>query len=213
MPRRPRPVLAAIALGLVAALGHAAPPPELPGVQIGEGVPEAALALELADLDDGRRRVGDLLGEAGSVFVFLSNTCPYAVDWFDRLPKMAELAEEQGIGFVAVNSNARKRKAEDSPQAMAELLEEQGFRFPYWVDADSALAEALGATRTPEVFLFDGGGSLVYRGAIDDHSGPFERVTEHWALDALREMAAGDGVSTALTTPLGCAVLKPRRRR
>ena len=152
-------------------------------------------------------------GPSGLMVVFASNTCPYVLDWLDRFPRLASLGAEHGVGFVVVNSNARKRGAEDSPEAMAELARSRGFDFPYLVDPESALAQALGARRTPEVFLFDDAWRLVYHGAIDDHSGPWEQVESHWALDALGQMAVGEEPTVGSTQALGCAVLGPRRRR
>jgi len=38
----------------------------------------------------------------------------------------------------------------------------------YVLDSDNVLADAFGAARTPECFLFDKDGKLVYHGAIDD---------------------------------------------
>ena len=41
--------------------------------------------------------------------------------------------------------------------------------FDYLHDVDQGVARALGAERTPEVFLFDRSRALVYHGAIDDN--------------------------------------------
>lgn len=189
------------------------PAVEIPGVQLGQRLPEAALILDLVDPDGERRGVADLVGEQGTLLIFTSNTCPYVTDWLDRFPRLATFAREHDMAFLLVNANARKRKTDDSPEAMAALAEEHGFEFPYWIDEASALADAVGAQRTPEVFLFDAALELVYRGAIDDHSGPFDQVGQHWALDALRQMVDEVSITTPSTAALGCKVQRPRKRR
>lgn len=183
------------------------------GVAVGERLDDDVLATLLADPAGEVSTLGDHWGERGAMVVFAANACPYVLDWLDRLPRMADFAAESGIGFVVVNANARRRTTDDAPAAMAELAAEHAFDFPYLVDREATLADALGATRTPEVFLFDADRTLVYQGAIDDHSGPFAEVSAHWALDALRQMAAGDAVTAPATAPIGCSVLRPRPPR
>jgi hypothetical protein len=153
------------------------------------------------------------VGEHGTLVVFTANTCPYSIDWIDRFPRLAAFSQQHGISFFLVNSNARKRTSYDSPEAMQAVAEEHGFNFPYLVDEGSQLATAFGATRTPEVFLFDGALKLVYRGAIDDHSGPFERVDQPWTAVVLRQMIEGEEITTPRTPALGCSVQWPRRRQ
>lgn len=183
------------------------------GLQIGESLPTEALEHELLGLDDSRSRLGELWGAKGALLVFTSNTCPYSTDWQDRLPPLAAEAARGEVGFVVINANARKRKNDDSPEAMAALAEEQDWSFPYWIDEASGLADRLGAQRTPEVFLFDGQKKLVYRGAPDDHSGPLEAVTQHWAGDALGNLIAGTEVAVSSSPAVGCKILRPRKPR
>ena len=68
------------------------------------------------------------------------------------------------------------------------------------------MADAFGAIRTPEVFLFDKSGKLVYHGAIDDNANdPGEVSRKHTAI-AIDEMVAGKAVSTAKTRFVGCGI-------
>ncbi len=183
------------------------------GLQVGETLPAEALAHELLALDDRRTPLADLWQPEGALLIFTSNTCPYSTDWQDRFPLLAQTAAEGGVGFVLINANARKRKNDDSPEAMASLAEEQGWSFPYWIDEASGLADRLGAQRTPEVFLFDGAKKLVYRGAPDDHSGPLAEVTRHWAGDALGQLLAGSEIAVSSSPAVGCKILRPRKPR
>ena len=62
----------------------------------------------------------------------------------------------------------RSSYPEDSFEEMKARSAARGFTFDYLYDEPQAFARALGAERTPEVFLFDGERRLVYHGAIDD---------------------------------------------
>lgn len=207
-----RPIALSTLVLLAAAPSVADPVPEPPGLLPGASLPEAVLAAELADLEGTPTPFGDLVGENGTLVVFAANSCPWVLDWLDRFPAFAATAQEHGVGFVVVNSNERRRSSDDAPEAMARLWDERALEVPYLVDRDAALADALGAERTPEVFLFDADRQLVYRGAIDDHSGPLGEVERHWTRDALSRMVGGLPVELPLTTTPGCRIQRPRRR-
>ena len=50
---------------------------------------------------------------------------------------------------------------------MAPTARSFGWDFPYLVDTDAKVAEAYRAACTPDFFLFDGTGTLTYRGRFD----------------------------------------------
>ena len=89
---------------------------------------------------------------------------------------------------------------------MKEYAKGQGYPFSYVLDNNSVMADAFGATRTPEVFLFDKSGKLVYHGAIDDNSNDPGEVTRKHAAIAIDEMVAGKAVSTTKTRFVGCGI-------
>lgn len=202
------------------------PPSFAQNLPIGAPLPDEARTLELAPVavdpeavgpditaaDITPRPLADWRREAGLLVIFAANTCPYVTDWADRFPRLAALGQERGIGVVVVNSNARKRKTDDSPEAMADFAREHLGGLPYLLDEGSKLADLLGAERTPEALLFDGEWKLVYRGQVDDHSGPFAEVEEHYLRDAMGALL-GEGPMPEATPPLGCKILRPRQRR
>ena len=80
-----------------------------------------------------------------------------------------------------------------------------GFTFDYLHDEDQSLARALGAERTPEVFLFDGDRRLAYHGAIDDNREE-SAVARHYLRDALDALLGGEKPAVGETPPVGCTV-------
>jgi hypothetical protein len=89
---------------------------------------------------------------------------------------------------------------------MKERAREKKFNFPYLRDETQEVARAYGAERTPEVFLFDKGLTLQYRGAIDDNYDNPSAVKEHYLRGALDAMLSGKPLSTSETKPVGCTV-------
>jgi hypothetical protein len=80
------------------------------------------------------------------------------------------------------------------------------------VDATSDVSRAFGATRTPEAFLFDAGGKLVYHGTVDDNARDVSAVEHPWLRQAVEAVASGRAVPVAETKAFGCGV-KLREKR
>jgi hypothetical protein len=67
------------------------------------------------------------------------------------------------------------------------------------------VARAYDAKTTPDVFVFDGDGTLRYRGAPDaDHMDEVQNAA--WLRNALDAVLDGRDVGQAETTPVGCSI-------
>jgi peroxiredoxin len=149
----------------------------------------------LADYDDA-----ELL-----VLIQSCNHCPYVLAWEGRMVALQSEYSGRGVRFVAVNSNDAERYPEDSFEQMVTHASQQRFNFDYLHDPSQAVARALGAERTPEVFLFDRKRRLVYHGALDD-SRDETAVRTRYLGDALDAALAGKTPPVADTPPSGCTV-------
>ena len=144
------------------------------------------------------------------VVAFTCNSCPYAVDYEDRMIELARKLEQDGdAALVAINVN---RVPEDLPPAMKERAEEKGFNFPYLFDESQEIARKYGAMRTPEFFLLDKDRRVVYMGAMDDNPDA-SKVQTKYLEEAIAAVRAGKPVKPAETPPIGCAVRFVRSRR
>jgi hypothetical protein len=149
---------------------------------------------------------GGTSGAPATVVIFTCNHCPYALAWHDRLMRAAEEYEEEGVRFVAVNPNDALRYPRDSLAAMRERVERDGgWPVPYLHDETQEAALAWGARTTPDVFVVDAEGRLVYRGAPDPDHGD-EEQDARWLRDALDDVLAGHEVRRAETEPVGCSI-------
>jgi peroxiredoxin len=149
--------------------------------------------------------IADVVGKNGTLVVFSCNHCPFAKAWESRMVEIGNACLKQGVGAITINSNDPTAFKEDSFEVMQQHAKEKGYQFPYVVDATSDVARAFGATRTPEVFLFDKNGKLVYHGAIDDDSDA-KKVTKTFLRDALDALASGKAIPVSETKFIGCSI-------
>ncbi|HVP02417.1 MAG TPA: thioredoxin family protein [Solirubrobacteraceae bacterium] len=153
---------------------------------------------------------GDLHGPGGgaaTVVVFTCNHCPYALAWHERIADVARDYAPRGVVVLAICSNDARRYPRDSYAAMQERVARDpgDWPMPYLHDATQEVARAYGAKTTPDVFVLDADGVLVYRGAPDaDSDDPAQRAD--WLRAALEDLLADRPVARATTDPVGCSI-------
>lgn len=160
----------------------------------------------MMSVDGKERSIASVAGAKGTLVVFTCNTCPYAKAWEARIAAIGNAALKRGLGVIAVNSNDPGRNAGDSYEEMVARARKLGLKYPYVVDASSDLARAFGASATPEAFLFDAKGRLVYHGTVDDNMRDPNAVQEPWLRRAVDAVVAGQPVATAETKAMGCSI-------
>ena len=193
--------LAAGVLAVAATAGAEETPRALP---IGKAAPMAQV--KMTSVDGKSLSIAEAKGAKGTLVLFTCNSCPWVKAWESRIAELGNTYTKQGIGVIAINSNDPAVKAEDDMPARQERAQALGLAFPYVVDASSDVARAFGATRTPEAFLFDAKGKLVYHGAVDDNAHKPDQVSARWLNDALAATAGGKAVATKETKSLGCTI-------
>jgi peroxiredoxin len=171
---------------------------------IGSTAPMADV--KMTGVDGKQVSIAGVRGAKGTLVVFTCNHCPWAKAWETRIVELGNTYAKRGMGVIAVNSNDPAAYPEDAYETMQERAKQRGMAFPYVVDATSDLARAFGATRTPEAFLFDRKGKLVYHGAIDDNAKEPKKVTARWLHDALESTLAGKTVAVRESKALGCGI-------
>lgn len=174
---------------------------ELP---IGAEMPKADVKMK--DISGKEVSLKDAKKANGLMVMFSCNTCPYVIKNQQRTGEICQYALDKNIGVVLVNSNETQRDNADSYDAMKKYAAENGYKWYYTVDKDSELADAFGATRTPEVFLFDKNGKLVYHGAIDDNPSDAGSVQRKHLKEAIGEMIGGKDVSVKTSKSVGCTI-------
>ncbi len=144
-----------------------------------------------------------------TVIAFLGTECPLAKVYGPRLNAFSQRFADRGVRFVGVNSNRQ-----DSMAELREYGQQHAIEFPLVKDFDQTFAAECGATRTPEVFVVNATGQVVYRGRIDDQYRPGvarAEPTVHDLRDAVEQSLRGEPVERPVTEAMGCLISFPER--
>ena len=134
---------------------------------------------------------------SGLVVVLWSNRCPWVERYDARVAALAaRVADRFGVVLVSTASQADN----------AARATEKAYAVPYLSDAGGAFVRALGAVRTPQVYVFGADGRLAYVGAIDDSPADAERVSKDYLGDVLASLATGQAPGMTRTEALGCLI-------
>lgn len=184
------------------------------GLKIGRKMP--LMNYDMIGSNDAIYTLGDLLETNGLIVVFSCNTCPFVVGsdsfdgWEGQYNDIYKKAQANNIGMVLVNSNAAKREGVDSKEEMAKHKEELGYKMPYVIDENAKLADAFGAKTTPHVYMFNGGGKLVFKGSIDNSWDTKREKLETYLYDAIAAIGSGEEITNNSTTPRGCSIKRAK---
>ncbi len=149
----------------------------------------------------------DVTGSKGLLVMFICRHCPFVKHVQDELANVGRDYARSGVGVVAISSNDAVTHPDDRPESLAEMAREAGFTFPYLYDESQDVARAYDAQCTPDFFLYDGGGHLVYRGQLDDsRPGNGVPVTGRDLRAAMDAVVAGNPVPREQRPSIGCNI-------
>ncbi len=162
---------------------------------------------------DGSALSAKDLREDVVVLVFLANHCPWVKGMDGDLVKTVSEFKGKSVRFVGVAVNHRN---DDRLPAMKEHAARSGYNFTYIYDESQELGRKLGATRTPEYFVFNKERKLVYMGLLynspasmrSDGSINYTKgtPTEFYVKDAVEAVLSGKPAPVAETRASGCTV-------
>ncbi|MES2515166.1 MAG: thioredoxin family protein [Bacteroidota bacterium] len=141
----------------------------------------------------------------GLLVIFSCNTCPYVKLSETRIKELSDNCMKQGIGCIIINSNEAQRNEEDSFDAMVKYAAAQKLACSYVVDANSKVADAFGAAKTPQCFLFNTKG-LIYKGSIDDNVKDPGAVKAHYLKDAIDALVKNETPLIQESKSIGCTI-------
>ncbi len=173
-------------------------------LQIGSNMPKADLKMQ--DISGKNVAMKDAKKDNGVLVMFSCNTCPYVVKNQERTIAISKFATDNKVGVIILNSNEALRADDDSYAAMQTYAKGQGYQWNYVVDKNHEVADAFGANRTPECFLFDKNLKLVYHGAIDNSPADAASITRIHLKEAITEMVGGKEVTVKESRSVGCTI-------
>lgn len=198
---------AGVLVPLAVRAAHADGASGAPGaLRLGATVPASVAAVKMKNVDGKTLSIAEIAGKAGTLVVFTCNHCPFAKGWEQRIAGLGNGYAKRGVGVVLVNANDPTAYEEDGYGEMQARAKKLALEVPYVVDATSEVARAFGASVTPEAFLFDRRGKLVYHGAIDDNHKDPSKVEKRYLEEALEAVVSGKGPSTSESKSIGCGI-------
>jgi len=178
-------------------------------VDLGDPMPD----FENLPATDGSRLSASDLKASVVVLVSLANHCPWVRGMDGGLVSLVEQFRGQDVRVVGFAVNHRE---EDRLPAMQQHALKAGYNFTYVYDESQQLGRDLGATHTPEYFVFNSERRLVYMGLLtnsparETRSGGISYIngepTGFYVADAISATLEGRPVSPAETRAHGCTV-------
>jgi len=167
---------------------------------------DAAPAFSGLEGADGRSHsLADFKDKDVLVIAITTNHCPVAVANEDRLVAFAKkhCGPDSRVALIAINVNTGEQ---DRLPKMTERAKDKGFTFPYAFDPSQKIGRDLGATKTPEFFVFNKDRKLVYMGAFDDKPMDEAKASKHYVEDAVIATLKGETPSLQETAAQGCGI-------
>ncbi len=163
----------------------------------------------LRDFHGNVRTLAQYADKKVVVLVYLGTECPLAKLYAPRLGEMARELADKSVQFIGLDANAL-----DTPTKLAAFAEKHRIEFPLLKDTLNAVADRLGATRTPEAFLLDADRLVRYHGRIDDQylvGAQCSKASRRDLAVAVEELLAGKEVSQSTTPFTGCVIARARK--
>lgn len=166
---------------------------------------ETFFELQLPTADNKTVNLSETKNNRASVFVFLNPDCPLSQKYSLSIKNIFAEYSDKKIAVYLV-----------FPGRLYSNSEIQKFLFDYNLqmvaieDADKKLTAGLGAEITPEAFLIDAKGKILYKGAIDnwfvDVNEKREVITEHYLARAIEAFLCGKPIKVSQTKAVGCII-------
>jgi hypothetical protein len=194
--------LAAAFAGLTAQALRAAP-------EIGQPAPD----FTLTDIDGQAHKLSDFKGKT-VVLEWHNPNCPFVKKHYEKsgnIPATQKAATADGVVWLMINSGAPGKEGADFTAAQTKeyLQKNKSAATAYMHDRDGKVGHLYGAKTTPQIFVIDAKGTLVYDGAIDSiRSANTEDIAKatNYATAALVAVKAGKPVEKTTSEPYGCSV-------
>jgi peroxiredoxin len=186
-------------------------PPQPGSAAVAAAVGQPAPDFTLVDTDGKTFKLSEQRGKT-VVLEWFNPGCPFvkASHTKGSLVTTASRHAKDGVVWVAINSGAPGKQGAGK-EANVEAARSFNLSHPVLLDEAGTVGRAYGAARTPEMYVIDKKGTLVYAGAIDNSpDGEGESPTDgklvNYVDEALLAVKADKPVATAKTEAYGCSV-------
>jgi len=159
----------------------------------------------LQTLDGKDTLLTGITNNKASVFIFLSPDCPLSQSYSLPLNEFSKKYKENNIRFYGIFSGTLHK-----PEEVKDFQKKYLVEFPLLLDTAYNLTRMLNATITPEAFVVDSKGTVLYSGRIDNWAYEVSKkrqlITEHNLQDALDCIINNMPISVKKTQAVGCII-------
>jgi peroxiredoxin len=193
--------LSYLAVGLISASVALAAP------EIGKPAPD----FTLTDAEGTSHSLADFKGKT-VVLEWFNYGCPFVVKHYEsgNMQKLQEAAVSGDAVWLTIVSSAQGKQGHLIPdEAKAKTAELGSNATAMLLDEDGKVGQLYDAKMTPEMYVINAEGTLVYQGAIDDKADTKTASIDgatNYVTAALDSLVAGEEIETPKTKAYGCSV-------
>ncbi len=155
---------------------------------------------ELPDLD-GETHTLEQYRDKVVVIDMTSHHCPWVRGADPQMIELTEKYADEDVVFISINSHES-----ETIEQIKEYNEEVEKPHITLKDEGNVYADVLGARVTPEMYVIDKEGNLVYHGAFDSRSEPGEKGDEAYTDMAIQAALAGEAADPNRVRAWGCTI-------
>lgn len=165
-------------------------------IEVGAEMPD----FKLKDVN-GTEHTMEGRDNATFVLVFSSQECPWSRGADPHLAALATEYMPKGVVFYGIDSHK-----DTTPEEIKAYITEKRIPYPLLKDPGNVYADAVGAKVTPEIYIVNKEGNLVYHGAFDDRASPDAEGGKQYVKAALDAVLAGEQVAESRVKAWGCTI-------
>lgn len=137
--------------------------------------------------------------------IFICNHCPYVKARINDVVGLQSKFKPSELQVIGINSNDPNYQDEGFDN-MVRFSQDYKLNFPYLIDDSQNIAKAYGAVCTPDPFLFDADGKLVFHGRINDAMDPEAKPTVPVMENNVRKIIQGEKLEKDFDPSIGCSI-------
>jgi peroxiredoxin len=176
-------------------------------VQVGKQVPD----FSLADTNGKTHHLSDYKGKF-IVLEWYNPDCPFVRKHYNsgNMQALQKQYVARGVVWLSINSSASGEQGNYPATELNQIALKTGSgRTALLLDPDGKVGHLFGAKTTPDMYIINPQGALVYEGAIDDKPSTELadiKTAKNYVKSALDAAMGGKTVALTSTRPYGCSV-------
>ncbi len=174
-------------------------------------VGEKAPAFTLSDINGKEHSLKDFAGKY-VVLEWINHECPFVKKHYSsgNMQKLQKEYTAKDVVWLSICSSAEGKQGHFTADKWKEIgAEKDAAPTAVLLDESGQVGQSYGARTTPDMFVIDPEGQLIYSGAIDSiASADTDDVAkaDNYVKAALDSAMAGEAVKAATTKSYGCSV-------